>query len=69
MHLPGLALPHRRDYQAGATKDDLPPGPAVDWELKLPFSNIVRPRQLDPLRILDALGFSWKQRTSQMLFS
>lgn len=49
MHLPRLALLDGGDDEAGAAQDDLPPGPAVDRQLELPFPNVVRPRQLDPL--------------------
>lgn len=41
MHLPCLTLLDRGDNEAGATKDDLPSGPAVDWQLELPFPNVV----------------------------
>lgn len=56
VHLPRLAVLHGGDDEAGAAQDDLASGPAVDWQLELPFANVVRPRELDSLRALDALG-------------
>lgn len=43
VHLPRLALLDRGDDEAGAAQDHLSPGPAVDWQLELPFPNVVRP--------------------------
>lgn len=62
VHLPRLALLDRGDDEAGAAKDNLPPGPAVDGQLQLPFADVVHPRQLDPLGALDVLGFPWITR-------
>lgn len=61
MHLPRLALFNGGDDEASAAQDDLSSGPAVDRQLKLPFSNVVCPRQLDPLWALDTLRFPWEQ--------
>lgn len=44
VHLPGLAVLDGGDDEAGAAQDDLPPGPAVDRELELPFTHVVRSR-------------------------
>ena len=60
MHLARLALLDGGDDEAGATEDDLPPGPAVHRELELPLAHVVRPRQLHALRALDALGLTWR---------
>lgn len=43
VHLPRLALLDGGDDEAGAAQDDLPPGPAVDRQLELPFPNVVCP--------------------------
>lgn len=62
VHLPRLAVLHGGDDEAGAAQDDLTSGPAVDWQLELPFANVVRPRELDSLGALDALGLPCAQR-------
>lgn len=43
MHLPRLAVLDGGDDEAGAAQDDLTSGPTVDWELELPFPNVVSP--------------------------
>lgn len=61
MHLPRLALLDGGDDETGAAQNDLTSGPAVHWQLELPFPNIISARQLDPLGALDALGLPWKK--------
>lgn len=65
MHLPHLAVLHGGDDEAGAAQDDLASGPAVDWQLELPFAHVVRPRELDSLRALDALGLPCAQQDKE----
>lgn len=68
MHLPRLAVLHGGDDEAGAAQDDLTPGPAVDRQLELPFADVVRPRQLDSLRALDALGLPCAHQEKEELY-
>lgn len=67
VHLPRLAVLHGGDDEAGATQDDLTPGPAVDWQLELPFADVVRPRELHSLRALNALGLPCAQQDKEEL--
>ena len=67
MHLARLALLDGGHDEAGATQDDLPSGPAIHRQLELPFAHVVRPRQLNTLRALDAVRLSWKERKEERL--
>lgn len=69
MHLARVAVFDGGDNEAGATKDHLASGPAVDWQLEFPFADIIRPRQLHAFRALDAVGLSWNTHKERELTS